>query len=99
MQKSQCNGGINHGVVVVGYTANSDDDDGDDSDDDDDNNTECKVTKWWHSCGSTARRLKDDSKGLKNYFKIQNSWGSWWGDKGFARFNIDTEGTGVCGMY
>jgi len=86
-------------VVVVGYTAFSDDnDDGDDGDDGDDN-TECKVTKWWHSCGSSARRLQKDSKNLHNYFKVQNSWGSWWGDDGFVRFNIDEDGDGVCGMY
>ena len=71
--------------------------DGDDGDDGD-NNTECKVTEWWHSCGPTARRLAD-SEGLDNYFKVQNSWGKWWGDNGFVRFKIEPDGKGVCGMY
>ncbi len=96
LTKSQCpSSGLNHGVVVVGYTLKGD---GDNDGDDGDNNTECKVTKWWHSCGSSSRRLADE-EGLDNYYKVQNSWGSWWGDKGFVRFNIDEDGQGVCGMY
>ena len=31
------------------------------------------------------------------YWKIQNSWGSNWGDDGFIYFAIE-EGKGVCGM-
>ena len=87
--------GLNHGVVVVGYTLKGD---GDGDGDDGDNNAECKVTKWWHSCGSNARRLAD-SEGLDNYYKVQNSWGKWWGDNGFLRMQIDNDGPGVCGMY
>merc|ERR1712156_1417243 len=32
-----------------------------------------------------------------NYWKIQNSWGTNWGDQGFVLFEI-AEGAGVCGM-
>ena len=42
---------------------------------------------------------KEDEQGNTNYWMVQNSWGSWWGDKGFARFNIEENGTGVCDMY
>lgn len=94
LKKSQCEGGLNHGVVVVGYTLAGDGDDGDNGPDP----TECKVTKWWHKCEQSGRRLADE-KGYSNYWKVQNSWGSWWGDNGFVRFNIDESGSGVCGMY
>ena len=40
-----------------------------------------------------------DSEGLNNYWKIQNSWGSGWGDGGFIRLAIEEDGQGVCGMY
>ncbi len=95
LKKEQCNGGLNHGVVVVGYTLQGD---GDGDGDGDNGTEECKVTKWWHKCEQSGRRLADE-KGLSNYWKVQNSWGKWWGDDGFVRFAIDTEGTGVCGMY
>lgn len=96
LTKAQCPAnGLNHGVVVVGYTLAGD---GDGDGDDGDNNAECKVTKWWHSCGSSARRLAD-SEGLDDYYKVQNSWGKWWGDNGFLRMQIDESGPGVCGMY
>merc|ERR1712079_880161 len=35
--------------------------------------------------------------GYDNYWKIQNSWGTGWGDQGFILFEI-AEGAGVCGM-
>jgi len=95
LQYASCYGQLNHGVVVVGYTLAGD---GEDDRDNNDNDIECKVTKWWHSCNSSSRRLAD-SKGLDNYFKVQNSWGDCWGDNGFVRFNIDESGPGVCGMY
>ena len=74
----------------------------DDSDDEDDDYIPpvdgCKVTKWWHSCPqqNNGRRLNDAS-GNDNYWKIQNSWGTWWGDEGFIRIEIE-EGYGVCGI-
>ena len=105
---------LNHAVVVVGYTQSGDDDgddndddnDDDDNDNDDDDNTpapvgDCKVTKWWHSCESDTvenRRLQD-SAGNDNYFKVQNSWGTNWGDDGFILMEIRDGGNGVCGMY
>ena len=36
----------------------------------------------------------------ERYWKIQNSWGSWWGDGGFAYFAIQDElEDGNCQMY
>lgn len=46
LQRADCNGGLNHGVVVVGYTLQ-----GDGDGDGDGGVTEvCKVTKWYHKC-------------------------------------------------
>ena len=36
-----------------------------------------------------------DAQGDKNYWKLQNSWGSHWGDNGFIKFEIQ-DGDGVC---
>ena len=103
---------LNHAVVVVGYTQSgnddSDDDDNDNddgNDNDDDDNTpapvgDCKVTKWWHSCEeSVENRHLQDTAGNDNYFKVQNSWGTGWGDDGFILLSIENGGNGTCGMY
>lgn len=57
----------------------------------------CTVTKWWHHCETDDRRRLDDHEGLNNYWKVQNSWGSSWGDQGFIRIDIQ-DGDGVCGI-
>ena len=56
----------------------------------------CNVKKWWHSCGAqqSRRRLQAQND---NYWKVQNSWGEWWGDDGFILIEI-TDGYGVCGI-
>jgi len=41
--------------------------------------------------------MLQDANGYDNYWKVQNSWGTWWGDEGFALFEM-AEGDGVCGM-
>ena len=104
-----CGTGLNHAVVLVGYT---DEDDGstpapqpDPTPDPSPSPTpdpavgECEVYKWWHTCkdSSNGRRLQKDANGYHNYWKIQNSWGTNWGDQGFVLFEI-AEGAGVCGM-
>jgi hypothetical protein len=33
------------------------------------------------------------------FWKIQNSWGEGWGDKGFAYFEADGTNRGNCNMY
>lgn len=45
------------------------------------------------------RRLQEDQKSAKKvpYWRVQNSWGHWWGDQGFINLEI-TEGVGVCGV-
>jgi len=99
-----CPTGLNHAVVLVGYSEKHSDND--DSDDDTpepepqpDPVSGCTVYKWWHSCeGDEGRRmLQRDRNGYDNYWKIQNSWGTGWGDQGFILFEI-AEGAGVCGM-
>jgi C1A family cysteine protease len=98
-----CPTGLNHAVVLVGYTEK----DGSPSPDpspepepqpDPDNDAECNVYKWWHSCDEdNSRRMLKDENGYDNYWKIQNSWSTNWGDQGFILFEI-AEGDGVCGM-
>jgi len=39
---------------------------------------------------------EDDYEGPA-YWKIQNSWGTWWGDEGFIYLAFE-EGDGACGM-
>jgi len=95
---SGCPTGINHAVVIVGYTSSGDDSGpGPDPEPEPPVENECTVTKWWHSCEGDDRRQLQDANGLDNYWKIQNSWASWWGDQGFILFEI-AEGKGVCGM-
>ena len=95
---SKCDGRMDHAVTVVGYTLG---DDGEGDADDAEDPVECTVEKWYHSCEPAPTRRLADEKGLKNYWKIQNQWGTWWGDKGFARFEIESNWSsgGVCGMY
>lgn len=45
----------------------------------------------------TVQTVQNDGE---KYWKIQNSWGSWWGDGGFAYFAIQPElEDGNCQMY
>jgi len=82
-------------VVVVGYSEKDDS-----VDPPAPLETVCTVTKWWHTCETVETRLlQTDVEGHSNYWKVQNSWGSWWGDEGFIRFEIEEDGDGVCGMY
>lgn len=32
-----------------------------------------------------------------DYYLVQNSWGVWWGDKGYVKIGM-AEGAGVCGI-
>lgn len=107
-----CSTSLNHAVVLVGYTDddgdNNDDDDNDDNDnndnDDDDDNeptptSDCVVEKWWHECDNvqSGRRRMNRANENNNYWKVQNSWGTWWGDEGFILIEI-SGGAGVCGI-
>ena len=83
-EEDGCGDEINHGAVIVGYT--------------DEIPRECTISRWWSNCPEheDGRRLQDAS-GHHNYWKLQNSWGTEWGDAGFIRLEI-TGGIGVCGM-
>ena len=60
---------------------------------------DCDVTKWWHSCDEVEgnRRNLQDASGHTNYWKLENSWGTGYGDNGFLRIEIGG-GDGVCGI-
>merc|ERR1719181_1638477 len=112
-QSDNCGTSLNHAVVMVGYTDSGNAPEPDDDEDEDDYNppepdeddeeddgdvSGCTVTKWWHTCSQNNRRRRmQDVSGNDNYWKIQNSWGTWWGDEGFIRIEI-TDGYGVCGI-
>jgi KDEL-tailed cysteine endopeptidase len=70
---------INHAVTVVGY-----------SDPGEKKVEKCSVKNWWISCTTESESNGNnvDSDGDSNYWKIQNSWGTWWGDNGFIKMEI-----------
>ena len=102
-QEDGCGTRLNHAVVLVGYTEKEDEVDPSPGPEPTPEpcNDEFKVNKWWHNeaCDTkvSGRVQSKDSEGLSNYWKIQNSWGMYWGDEGFIRLEI-TEGEGVCGI-
>ena len=77
-----CTSNVNHAVVVVGFTSGKAE-------------PKCKVTDWWISDCTSAETI--DSAGDANYWKVQNSWGTGWGDQGFIKMEI-SGGKGTCGM-
>ena len=95
-----CGTTLNHAVTLVGFTDHEDVDPQPDPTPEPCND-EFKVNKWWHNAACDdnvqGRVGGTDSEGLSNYWKIQNSWGSRWGDEGFIRIEI-TDGQGVCGI-
>lgn len=92
-----CGNQLNHAVVLVGYTEAGDNPNPNPDPEPEPENLDCNVHKWWHTCQAAGRRLEADEQGLTNYWKIQNSWGTWWGDGGFIRLEI-VDGDGVCGV-
>lgn len=34
----------------------------------------------------------------KQFYKIRNSWGRWWGEQGYIRLERRSSGTGICGV-
>lgn len=104
-QEDGCGTRLNHAVVLVGYSEKEDEVDPSPGPDPEPTpepcNDEFKVNKWWHNeaCDTkvSGRVQRKDSEGHSNYWKIQNSWGMYWGDEGFIRLEI-TDGAGVCGI-
>jgi aminopeptidase C len=54
----------------------------------------CSVKNWWISCTTEEGEGGNnaDSDGDSNYWKIQNSWGTNWGDNGFIKMEIKSDG-------
>ena len=67
------NNRVNHAVVLVGYT---------DQAETAPVRLPCSPNRWWHTCPEyhDDREKKEDANGYHNYWKIQNSWGTGWGD-------------------
>jgi len=40
---------------------------------------------------------KDEKTGME-YYLVKNNWGENWGEKGYARIQINGDGAGVCGI-
>ena len=81
---------VNHAVAIVGYS----DGDGKSTK----TVTKCKVDNWWVTCKTEEVENNSggaDAQGDNNYWKLQNSWGTGWGDEGFIKFEIRDE-EGVC---
>ena len=138
LTSSDCNGGLDHAVVLVGYhdgSENNDDDDdshddgGDDGGDDSSDTiteTECRRQRWKdmfyetgcrysdetlvdtkYCCWTNTYIVDDDDNAVQSggrgdttgtpFYKIQNSWGTWWGDDGFVYLAVE-DGNGACGV-
>ena len=98
-----CGTSLNHAVVLVGFSEAGDDVDPtpeptpEPTPDPVPVPLECVVTKWWRNCPDSGARRLADAQGDTDYWKIQNSWGTSWGDQGFIKIAI-TSGSGVCAM-
>ena len=90
-ESDNCGSRLNHAVVVVGYSDGSDDGPTPTPEQD------CKVTKWWHTCEDRTDDRRRMQSSNQNYWKVQNSWGTGWGDDGFILIEI-VGGDGVCGI-
>lgn len=95
-----CDGNIiNHAVVIVGYTDSTDsnivDPDGDGGvtpgPGPEPSGPSYLVNKWWYYDQSQGGRRLQDAAGNDGYWKIQNSWGRWWGDDGFILFDMQED--------
>jgi len=77
-ESDNCGTRLNHAVVVVGYS-----DGAQPNPDPSPRPTpeqDCKVTKWWHTCEDRTDDRRRMQSNNTNYWKVQNSWGSNWGD-------------------
>lgn len=79
----------NHAVALVGFNIVGDEPPAPEPSDN------CVVNEWWYSC--PQRRELQSTPTDANYFRIQNSWGDDYGDKGFALVEI-VDGAGPCGI-
>ncbi len=94
---------LNHAMVLVGFTDSGDtvnqstDTPTGDGSNEGSNEPVNLVNKWYYYDDASQGRRLQDTNGFDQYWKIQNSWGSGWGDEGFILFKMQ-DGPGVCGM-
>lgn len=113
LDEGDCQGGLDHAVVLVGYLPGQDESD---TAVYEIVETECRRQRWKDKFYDSGCRYADEtlndgrfccwenvfideetSGGETATWKIQNSWGDWWGDQGFIYLAVEG-GNGVCGM-
>ena len=93
---TECSTAINHAVVVTGYSTGGEE------------ITEIAMTEewvcepyyvFWFLCEWKVTETVTTTPGSVPYFKVQNSWGTTWGQTGYMHIDMNAgSAQGVCGM-